>query len=82
MRGLNDVSPYVPSVCRPYGTDQPPTQLHVLMDDIIAHDAELAKEVRSAPNVYVALLEAAAVECIKSLRSEAGAYTRSHSRST
>jgi DNA replication licensing factor MCM5 len=53
--------------------DQPPAELVVLMDDVIAHDAELGKELRGHPDVYVPVLEQAAVATVESLRDEAGA---------
>jgi len=53
--------------------DQPPAELVVLMDDVIAHDAELGKELREHPDVYVPVLEQAAVATVESLRDEAGA---------
>ena len=53
--------------------DQPPAELVVLMDDVIAHDAELGKELRAHPDVYVPVLEQAAVATVESLRDEAGA---------
>ena len=43
------------------------------MDDVIAHDAELGKELRAHPDVYVPVLEQAAVATVESLRDEAGA---------
>jgi len=53
--------------------DQPPRELDVLMDDLIAHDPALAKELRAHPDVYHPVLEHAAVSVVESLRDEAGA---------
>ncbi|ACO66000.1 predicted protein [Micromonas commoda] len=52
--------------------DTPPRDVTVLLDDIIAHDPELAKEVRNQPDIYIPCLEHAAVAVVESLRNEAG----------
>ena len=48
----------------------PPT-IDVVLDDIIAHDAALAKALRDQPNVYFPILEDAVKDVAKSLRGSA-----------
>ena len=48
--------------------DQPPKELTVLLDDVIAHDSDLAKELRARPEIYVPVLESACVATVESLR--------------
>ena len=50
----------------------PPT-IDVVLDDIIAHDAALAKALRDQPNVYFPILEDAVKDVAKSLRGSAAA---------
>ena len=53
--------------------DQPPRELTVMLEDVIAHDPELAKELRARPEVYVPVLEQAAVATVESLRRQQNA---------
>ena len=50
--------------------DQPPRELTVMLEDVIAHDPDLAKELRARPEVYVPVLEQAAVATVESLRQQ------------
>ena len=59
----------------------PPT-IDVVLDDIIAHDAALAKALRDQPNVYFPILEDA-LKDVKSLRGSAGTLeTRGRTRNS
>ncbi len=53
--------------------DQPPRELTVMLEDVIAHDPDLAKELRARPEVYVPVLEQAAVATVESLRQQRNA---------
>jgi len=58
--------------------DQPPKELTVLLDDVIAHDPGLAKELRRRPEVYVPVLEASCVATVESLRHSRNANPRAN----
>ena len=49
-----------------------PTELKICFDDMIAHDGELAREVRMKPNEYLPVLEDAVLDVIRGFRAGNG----------
>ena len=49
-----------------------PTELKICFDDMIAHDGELAREVRTKPNEYLPVLEDAVLDVIRGFRAGNG----------